>query len=468
MASPPASAGWRPRPTQPGALPRRQWVGVLLLAAALTAAFLLALAKVHRDAHQYLDSELGIRLRNIAVAAAATVEGDSLLAWDLADAPPVGSLLLEGQLMRVVQDNSLSRIALYSPDGRPVVDTSHALPRDAQDPFLKLDLSAVEQARAGLAGVTALLPIGGSWSKAAYAPVFDADGGVAGFAGVEASADFFTALGALRRRLYAVGATVAALVAVLTALYIGYARRLALARAALQRSENLSAMGRMAAGIAHEIRNPLGIIKNTAQLVRGELPDDAPHAQLLEFIPEEVDRLNEILTGYLDFAKQAPPRPAPLELVQLLRRTLRILDRDLEQAGVRVLDNLEVVGQLPLTADPRRLQQVFLNLFLNAIQAMPEGGELRLRVGVAGTLAEVEVSDTGVGIDPRERDRLFEPFVTTKEKGSGLGLSVARQIVHDHGGQIAIDGAPGRGATVKLTLPLSGASAPAGMEVQHK
>jgi signal transduction histidine kinase len=349
-----------------------------------------------------------------------------------------------------------------------VVDTSHALPRDAEDPFLKLDLSAVEQARAGMASVTSLLPIAGTWSKAAYAPVFDAEGGVAGFAGVEASADFFTALGALRRRLYAAGGTVTAVVAVLTALYIGYARRLAVARAALQQSENLSAMGRMAAGIAHEIRNPLGIIKSTAQLVRGELTDGSSPAQLLEFIPEEVDRLNEILTGYLDFAKQAPSRPTPLELVQLLRRTLRMMDRDFADAGVQVLDNLDVVGQLPLTADPRRLQQVFLNLFLNAIQAMPEGGELRLRVGVTGGLAEIEVSDTGVGLDPAERERLFDPFVTTKEKGSGLGLSVARQIVHDHGGRIAIDGAPGRGATVRLTLPLGDSAAAVGMEVQPK
>ncbi len=442
-----------------GALPRRQWLGVLLLAALLTAAFLLGLWRVHAYAQHYLDQELGIRLRNIAVAAAATVEGDSLLSWDLAASVPVNALLLETQLSRVVADNALSRVAIYALDGRPIVDTSHSLSRETQDPFLKLDLGAVEQARAGTASVTQLVRIGGTWLKAAYAPVFDAYGDVSGFTGVEASADFFQALGKLRQRLWAVGAMLVLLVAVLTTITIGYQLRLARTRAALLRSESLSAMGRMAAGIAHEIRNPLGIIKNTAQLLRGELADGTAQAQLLEFIPEEVDRLNDILTGYLDFAKQAPPRPVPLELVQLVRRILQIMTPDFQAARVRVLDNLLEVEQVRLTADPRRLQQVFLNLFLNAIQAMPDGGELRLTLRPFGRAITVEVADTGVGIDPAQRGRLFEPFVTTKEKGSGLGLSIARQIVEDHGGRIEIDGRPGAGATVTLVLPLSEQSA---------
>jgi two-component system sensor histidine kinase HydH len=175
---------------------------------------------------------------------------------------------------------------------------------------------------------------------------------------------------------------------------------------------------------------------------------------MLRYIPEEVDRLNEILTGYLEFAREAPPRMAPVELDKLLRRTLKLLEPDFSAAGVTVEESLTGGTDAVIQADARRLQQVFLNLLLNALQAMPSGGQLELDLQCDADRVTVRVRDTGVGLQPGDAEQLFEPFVTSKERGSGLGLSVARRIVEEqHGGRLRLSGRPGEGALATVELP---------------
>ncbi len=313
----------------------------------------------------------------------------------------------------------------------------------------------MEAARAGIASHSRLYhSLEDRYFMTGYAPIYDSTGLVVGFAGVEASVGYFDALGELRRSLLGIGGIVVLLVALLMMLWVGYARRLARARWALTRQETLSAMGRMAAGIAHEIRNPLGIIKNTAQLLKEELAEQQVSAEMLQYIPEEVDRLNEILTGYLDFAREAPPRFAPVEMDKLLRRTSKLFEKDFESTGIEVEERIEGGGDAVIQADARRLQQVFLNLMLNALQAMPDGGRLELSLQCEPERVTVRVGDSGVGLDPKEAEQLFEPFVTSKEKGSGLGLSVVRRIVvEDHGGEVWLSGRPGEGAVATVELP---------------
>lgn len=448
----------RPRPsaereTAAAELPRRQILGIVSLAATLALVFVTGLWIFYGESRDHLDRSFGLRLQNIAVAAAATVPGDSLLVWWLADSTPVDVVLLSETLSRVEVDNDLSRIVVYQSDATVLLDTTDLLRRADDDPFLSLDLAAVEQARAGIPSYSRLTSVEGTFLKAGYAPVFDSYDDVAGFVGVVASAGFFATLQRLRQTLLAVGLSTVGLVVVLTIVYVGYARRLARARAALQRSETLSAMGRMAAGIAHEIRNPLGIIKNTAQLLKEEMQEAKLDTKLVDFIPQEVDRLDETLTGYLDFAREAPPRIETVDLRGLVRRTLRLMERDFQQAGVQVEEDLDQAGALEVALDPRRMQQVLLNLFLNAIQAMPDGGRLTVRIEDRGARVGIEVSDTGVGLDPATSARLFEPFVTSKEKGSGLGLSVVQKIVDEHGGEVRLEPRPHGGATAVLTLP---------------
>jgi signal transduction histidine kinase len=441
------------RSAEAAGLPRAQLAGILALACCILAVCITSLWFLYDESSQHLDEELGLRLQNVAVAAAATVPGDSLLSWWLAESTPVDVLLLARQLGRVELDNELARIVVYQSDRSVLLDTSHVLERGEGDPFLALDLPAVEQAMVGIPSYSALWHVSGEYMKAGYAPVFDGVGEVAGIVGVVTSAGFFDTLEGLRRTLFSAGAVVVALLAVLTSIYIGYARRLARAHAALQRGETLSAMGRMSAGIAHEIRNPLGIIKNTAQLLREELQEQGHSTELVDFIPEEVDRLNETLTGYLEFAQDRPPRFERTLLRSILARTLKLMRTDFERGSIEVVEELSACEGLQLSVDPRRLQQVFLNLFLNAIQAMPDGGRLRLGAELMADRVVIEVEDSGVGINPQEAEQVFEAFYTQKEKGSGLGLSVAKKIVEEHRGRIGMRAAKGRGACVWVELP---------------
>lgn len=446
----------RPRPSADVALPRRQVVSTWVLGLGLATVFATGLWVFHGQARRHLDQNLGLRLQNVAVTAAATVPGDSLFTWLLAPEAyePPSLVRLGGRLKRAEIENGLSKIVLYDERRTVLLDTSRILRRGEPDPFLVLDLPAVEQASFGLASTSTLQEVSGEFLKAGYAPVFDSYDEVAGFVGVVGSASYFDTLYRLQRTLWGVGIVTVGLVLLATLVFLGYMRRLARARAALARGETLASMGRMAAGIAHEIRNPLGIIKNTAQLLKEELEGTEVDLdrELLDFIPEEIDRLDQTLTGYLEFARDAPPRREPTDLVRLLRRTLKIMAPDFRDAEVEAVDNLDEVGQLEAWVDPRRMQQVFLNLFLNAIQAMPEGGRLEVDLRTRGGQCVLRVVDDGVGL-PDDGAEAFEPFVTSKEKGSGLGLSVVRQIVEAHGGRITLEPASPRGATAVVTLP---------------
>lgn len=444
----------RPRSAE-STLPRRQIAGILALGCAIIAVSIASLIYLYSQSREQLDRELGQRLQQVAVAAATTVPGDSLVVWWVAERPPVAVISLERRLRRVEQDNALARIVVYQEDWSVLVDTSQILERGEHDPFLALDRVSVEQARVGIPSYSNLREVSGAFLKAGYAPVLDDFGEIAGFVGVVASARFFETLRGLRQSLLLTGVVVFVLVGVLTAVYVGYARRLARARAALQRGETLAAMGRMAAGIAHEIRNPLGIIKNTAQLLREELRDEGHSSDLVEFIPTEVDRLNETLTGYLEFAQDKPMRFESTQLGKLLRRTVSMMQPDFQHADVELHVELEAIDSTSLEVDPRRIQQVFLNLVLNALQAMPDGGSFTVRGRETPGEVVVELIDTGVGMSSEQIEHAFEAFFTSKEKGSGLGLSVAHKIVEEHGGRIEISSTPGEGTAMLVRLPAS-------------
>lgn len=449
------------RSAEAGSVPPRQIAGTVLLGAAMLLAFGLGLSTIHDQSRDALDEQMGERLVLLALEAASLVEPDSLLVWSLQEKEmiPLATRPLLRRWLDLSDRRDLNYLVLYSFDREILLDTSGLRALRAEDPYL-FDTTPLDLALDGAALHTSTQDVASEYLKTAFAPVRGEDGRVEGAVAVQALPDFFDTVRDLRKTLAFVGIGVTVLVAVLIALYIYYARRLAAARAALVRGETLSAMGRMAAGIAHEIRNPLGIIKNSAQLLRIELEDEGHDTSLVDFIPVEVDRLNETLTGYLEFAKDAPLRREEVDLTALAQRTLRLVGRDLEAADVVRTDNLATVGRAPAYVDPRRLQQVLLNFLLNAIQAMPEGGTLDVRLRQDASMWRLAVQDSGTGMDASTASEVFEPFVTTKEKGSGLGLHVARRIVEDHGGHIELETAPGAGSTFTVVLPRSAAPTP--------
>jgi signal transduction histidine kinase len=218
---------------------------------------------------------------------------------------------------------------------------------------------------------------------------------------------------------------------------------------ALIRSERLAAIGRIAAQITHEIRNPLSSISLNAE----ELGERAPEArELCDAIVREVDRLTAITEEYLRFARLPKPQLHRADLSDTVRDLLDFIRPELEASGVRV--TLSLSPELPrVLADVAQLRQLLLNLLRNAREAMPSGGALRVVTRGAEGCVEVEVRDTGPGIPPERRARIFDPFFTTKARGTGLGLAMAQEIAQEHGGQLVCESAVGQGTVFTLRLP---------------
>jgi signal transduction histidine kinase len=225
----------------------------------------------------------------------------------------------------------------------------------------------------------------------------------------------------------------------------------------LARSERDAVIGRLAATLAHEIRNPLTVIGTTVQYLRDRLPEDHDHRPLLQAADRKVREMDESLENVLSFSRPLDLRPAPVALAGLLGDVAAFLRPRAARQSVDVEVDADP-GLPPASLDRRRAEQALLNLALNALDAMPGGGRLRFaaRVEAGGDLA-ITVADTGTGIDTAHLDAIFEPSYTTKRRGTGLGLAVTRRIVEEHGGTIEAASEPGRGTTLTLRVPRHGA-----------
>jgi len=223
----------------------------------------------------------------------------------------------------------------------------------------------------------------------------------------------------------------------------------------MRQSEKLAAVGELVAGVAHEVNNPLAGISAFAQLLQEE-PLTPEQREAVEMIKKEADRAVGVIRDLLTFARKSGPRSVVVDVNALLQQTLRLRQYGLRTAGVETVLELQPNLQ-PLHGDDRQLQQVLLNLIVNAEHAMVNVTHrtLRLRTANAGPRVVIEVSDNGVGMSSELQARIFEPFFTTKGegKGTGLGLSVSYGIVHSHGGTISVESAPDSGSTFRVTLP---------------
>jgi signal transduction histidine kinase len=225
--------------------------------------------------------------------------------------------------------------------------------------------------------------------------------------------------------------------------------------AQLIRSEKLAALGQLAAGIAHEIRNPLTSINILIHSLKENLPSENSHWEDLKVIEEEIHRINEIVDQFLRFAKPASPQLERAEVTSLFEETLQLLRPQMGKLQIFVEKDFR---SLPLiTFDNEQMKQVILNLLMNAIQAMPGGGQLRLEGEVSkdGQWIQLSIHDSGIGIPPEDMNRLFDPFFSTKEGGIGLGLSIAHRIIDQHHGKIEVESTPGKGTLFTLWLPIS-------------
>ena len=227
-------------------------------------------------------------------------------------------------------------------------------------------------------------------------------------------------------------------------------------RQQIGRSEKLASVGRLAAGVAHEINNPLTGVLAFADLLRGKENMDEQDRQDLELIIRETKRAREIVRGLLDFARETPSVKTCLNINDVLTETVRLLGKREAFQNIYIVENYAETLP-PVNGDKNQLQQVFLNLCLNACEAMPEGGTLLVGTSTAGDRVVIEVTDTGCGIKREHLDQIFEPFFTTKPvgKGTGLGLSVSYGIVRQHAGTLEVTSDEGKGTTFTVHLPIS-------------
>ena len=413
--------------------------------AAFAALLVFSNLALYRRARTHLDAQLGQRLQAIAMSVAHEVEDarpDSLAAATI-DSD------LYYQMMVARDEHQLSNIVIVSADGRTAMDLAGYSDPGDRNPFIELDVAAVTMARAGVPAYTSLYRSGDVYLKSAYAPVHSQDGSIIGVAGVEAGASFFAQLRELRDLIVLISLGNASVVILLGALFYRRTRSLERAREAMIEKDNLATMGRMVATIAHEIRNPLSIIRASAERVRRRynLDDEA-----LTYITDEVDGLDRVLTGYLQFAKSRPAAFSPVPATQILRRALLAIEAETaaKHIQLRVSEDVDLV----VHGDERRARQAVLNVLLNAVQATPPGGTVSVTLGRDGRNAAITVADGGTGIDPAIVAEVTRPFFTTRVDGSGLGLTVVQSVMDEHGGTLFIDAAGGGGARVTLSFPL--------------
>ncbi len=222
----------------------------------------------------------------------------------------------------------------------------------------------------------------------------------------------------------------------------------------VRRSERLASLGRLAAGVAHEVRNPLSSIRGFAQFFQNRFKGQEKEQEYAAVMVREVDRLNRVITELLDFARPKEPHRELHGAGEILEQTLKVLESELAKKNITVEKNL-AASLPPILVDRDQLSQALLNLLLNALESMEGAGKVRISVESGGAeVVAISISDTGRGIPKEELERVFEPFFSTKRKGTGLGLAVVHQIIESHKGEIQVETREGEGTTFRITLPI--------------
>jgi two-component system, NtrC family, sensor histidine kinase HydH len=221
----------------------------------------------------------------------------------------------------------------------------------------------------------------------------------------------------------------------------------------LRRAEKLSTLGEMSAVLAHEIRNPLGSIRGTAEILRDDYKPGDPKFEFIEIQIRETERLNRVVEDFLRMSKPHPPEMHSCSVIDELETVVTLTCKDAAERKVAV--TLQDRPGLPdVSGDGEKLRQAFLNIIINALQATPANGRVDIDARQVGSNLEIRFRDTGQGIDPESLKRVFEPFFTTRVEGTGLGLAITKKIIESHGGTLDLESEIGKGTTVIVCLPV--------------
>lgn len=398
------------------------------------------------------EREFRARLDKVAGIAASQVSPADVVEIRRMGAESGGFLAVQAQLDMLCAVTGFRDLALVDTTRFTLYDVSRGeLSVGERSPYDSLTARALAAAFAGRPTPAPPLRRGAAESRVAFAPVRDGARVVAVLA-AEAEPTWAPELQRLRRRLTLIALVSVLAIAVLAGFLVRVTGRQLDLERRLTRSENLAAMGQMTATLAHEIKNPLAIIRGSAKRL-GKLEPDAQ--RMADSVVEEVDRLTRTVTRYLQFARadRAPGTGGDLDAA--LAATLDLLDGEF-RARQCVLEREGGGTPAPVALDPESLKQVCLNLVLNALEVLEGGGRVRAALARGEGRVRMTITDDGPGIPEDVRRRIGEPFFTTKAQGTGLGLFLARRLVESGGGTLAISCPAGGGTVVTVELPLAG------------
>ena len=409
-------------------------LGQRLVSIGQTAA--IQLEKLHWNLEDFTDAE-------------GNVDVELLAAY--ADAPNVQDL--RAWLRRLKNQNNLHTVMIVDFENQILIDAegSHAV--GEKFPFLEIDQVEIANAQTGTPATSPLYRVRDFPYKRSYTPLKDANNRVLSLLRLEASRDYFQELVGLKHRLYWLGFVCALLLVLVAALFYRLLKHLIKAEEAIAFTDRLQSLGTLAAGLAHELRNPLGIILATSEGLRDELPEHAEQHHLVTDIIGECQRLNMLITQFLSFSHPATSADVqPFQFTATLESVLKLLKKDLEKKQIAVQTTYQ--EPLPLLQiDEKNVRQVLLNLLLNAKDAVAQGGTIAIRVERKRKWVSIEIRDDGCGIPARDLKAIYDPFFTTKPTGTGLGLFISRNIVEGCGGKMEINSEPGKGTIVVVMLP---------------
>ncbi|MBN2071989.1 MAG: hypothetical protein JW814_11085 [Candidatus Krumholzibacteriota bacterium] len=400
-----------------------------------------------------LDREFSTRLRSLASMVSASVDSNAMA--ELSDQIDMFGISEEPPAIfhDYSKEFSLSNITVLREDGTIIISLHPGLfqPGDIY-PLWNMDYPAIIKALEGDPSSTGLVRSEqGEYFKAGYAPIPPGSESSGLVAAVEANAAFLEGIEDLRKILIASTSVSIAGLLFFILFIIKATRSILRTRESLFQSERLASMGRMAAGIAHEIRNPLFIIRSSAEKLRRTCPGSAKDID--EFILEETDRLDGILTDYLAFAKNEATSRSLCDLALIINRSIRLIEEGTAQRHA-IIEYSSSVPESPFVCDEKKIQQALLNILLNAREASEEARAIEVSLETDGVNYTILFRDHGSGIGRKEMSMIFEPFFTTKRNGSGLGLSIAKRIIEDHHGTIDMESTPGLGTAVTVRLPV--------------
>ncbi|HGE69480.1 TPA: HAMP domain-containing histidine kinase [Candidatus Poribacteria bacterium] len=438
---------------------------------------------LYRSAKDSLDNELGGKLIAIAQAVVTQIDSISITYLSPGDEGTKNYENLKEKIKKVKQATNVKRIYIFDRNNKSLVDTDENIPIGTEYIKLRFNKSELENLWNGNCVHTILFKgEDGEYYKSGYAPIKDNNSVVAAV-GVDTSATIMSAIRAFGRNV-----VIFAIVSILITIAIGFlfaktitnpidklvksAEEISkgnfnneiniksndelgylgysmdnMRKAIIQRDNRLKMM---LAGIAHEIRNPLGGIEIFAGLLSEDLQGTSK--EYVDKIIKEVRNLNDIVTQFLEYAKPTEPIKEDVELLSIIDEICFILAPELQKRNVKFISEI-TDGKIKVFVDPKQIKSVFMNIIKNSIQAMSDGGEIKLKSDKTDNLIVITVSDNGLGIASENLGKIFDPFFTTKEKGAGLGLAIVKKLVEDNNGKIEVQSKVGEGTTFTIYLP---------------